>query len=162
MSPKAETGVSARMAGANVSAYNRRVTEIVRVSRLSAAVLVTWLAFLGAVLPACTCAAAAPVQNCCPDVPPDQCTGGDPPRWARADAACPNLSPAAMQSVPVLPGRAAPERQTDFGSPDCAVLSARVIAQAASAARRERRFVTASVADRDDSSTYLRTLRLRL
>lgn len=150
------------MAEVNVPPYNWRITEIARVSRLSAAVLATWLVFLGAVLPACACAAVAPVQNCCPDAPPAQCTDGDPARWARADAPCPNVSPAAMRSAFVLPGRAAPERQADSGSPDCAVISARVIAQAASAARRDSRFVTASVADRDGSSTYLRTLRLRL
>lgn len=129
-------------------------------SRQSVAVLATWFVLLGGALPGMACAAAT--RDCCPDDASVPCTGSDSTEPAAAAEACCAVAPSPAQATSVAPVRGSTEALTVSGSPDPSIASSPMSGLAQPAAHRDGALIIANPAIRDGSSTYLRTLRLRL
>ena len=129
-------------------------------SRLPSALLLAWLAVIGAAGPAVACA-AMPVDNCCPDEGTVPCPEGDPPAHSGTGAACDTAVPVPVQATPNWLARGAQE-PIRCGPHEPALLPVSTIAPVQAAARNERTLLPADSPARDASLTYLHTQRLRL
>jgi len=130
------------------------------VSRLPAALLLAWLAAIGAALPAVACA-AMPADNCCPGEGTAPCPEGDSPAHSGTGADCYAAVPVPAQATSNLPARGAQE-PIRCGPHEPVFVPVATIAPVQAAARNERTLLPADSPARDASLTYLHTQRLRL
>jgi hypothetical protein len=122
--------------------------------------LATWFVLLGGALPGLACAAAT--RDCCPDDASVPCTETNPSEPTAAAEACCAVAPSPAQATSVAPVRVELETLTVSGSPDPSIASSPMSGLAQPAPHRDGASIIANPAVRDGSSTYLRTLRLRL
>lgn len=131
-------------------------------SHLPGTLLAAWLAILGVAVPDFACAAPPFAGDCCPDGGSAPCAESAPAGPVDADTACCATAPAGAQAVFLAPARAEQQRLTDSGSPDLPILPDSRFAPSQAVAWHDTAFAIVNVAERNGSSTYLRTLRLRL
>lgn len=142
--------------------YNRRTTEHSRVSRLPTALLVAWIAVMGASAPALAC--AAQVQgDCCPTSLSDPCSDhGSKPVSTGSFVVCCPAAPSNPASVSSLQARADLAKTTAPADPELDP----ILAFINTADLRPGEFSVASRPSRsptpDGRTTYLHTGRLRL
>lgn len=143
-----------------VESAGRRITELSRVSRLPAALLVFWLALLAGTAPALACAAAS-AGDCCPDGGSAPCPEDGSENLSDAAVCCVSV-PAPAQTTSYSPTRIEHQKPIHFGSPDFSLHPASTVAFAQPVTRNRDSRAPANQPSRDASLTYLRTQRLRL
>lgn len=131
-------------------------------TRIFAVVLAIGFALVEGAAPAFACAAPRSTGDCCPDGGFAPCTESIPAGPAATAVACCAEAPSPAHATAISPVRVEYEALTVSGPPDLPIAFGPMLVSTQYAARRDEAFVIASPAVRDGSSTYLRTLRLRL